>query len=151
MQSSRSKRRHKGYIHWSLTDNFEWAEGFSARLSLIKIDGENNLRRNLELAPEYSKIIEENAVSRNYFKNTKKMEAILLCESGVTNVEHSQLKSQRKPKEQLKNWLNLVEEETLEPDMPTIDPHHRQKRNRPYKIDDLREIQNQHNIVYYFC
>ena len=46
--------------------------------------------------------------------------------------------SQRKTKEQLRDWLNLVEEETLEPDIPIIDPHHHLwKRDRPYVIDDL--------------
>ena len=57
--------------------------------------------------------------------------------------------SQRKTKEQLRDWLNLVEEETLEPDMPIIDPHHHLwKRNRPYVIDDLWEdTKSGHNIV----
>ena len=35
----------RGYIHWSLTDNFEWAEGFTARFGLISIDYENNFKR----------------------------------------------------------------------------------------------------------
>ena len=57
--------------------------------------------------------------------------------------------SQRKTKEQLRDWLNLVEEETLEPDMPIIDPHHHLwKRNRPYVIDDLWEdTKSGHNIA----
>ncbi|MAH73221.1 MAG: hypothetical protein CBC09_04010 [Cellvibrionales bacterium TMED49] len=35
----------RGYMHWSLTDNFEWAEGFTARFGLIGIEYENNFKR----------------------------------------------------------------------------------------------------------
>jgi len=63
----------RGYIHWSLTDNFEWAEGFSARFGLIKIDYENNFRREPRVsAGVYSKIIEENAVSSELFEKYAK-------------------------------------------------------------------------------
>lgn len=63
----------RGYIHWSLTDNFEWAEGFSARFGLIKIDYENDFRREPRVsAGVYSKIIEENAVSSELFEKYAK-------------------------------------------------------------------------------
>ena len=35
----------RSYIHWSLFDNFEWAEGFNARFGLVAVDYENDFRR----------------------------------------------------------------------------------------------------------
>ncbi len=36
----------QGYIHWTLLDNFEWAQGFSARFGLFSVDYANNRARN---------------------------------------------------------------------------------------------------------
>ena len=50
----------RGYFHWSLLDNFEWAEGYTKRFGLIEVDFETQERRIRESAKVYSDIIKEN-------------------------------------------------------------------------------------------
>ncbi|MGC4114762.1 MAG: glycoside hydrolase family 1 protein [Myxococcales bacterium] len=35
----------RGYFHWALTDNFEWAEGFEGRFGLVKVDYRDGFKR----------------------------------------------------------------------------------------------------------
>lgn len=35
----------RGYLHWSLLDNFEWADGFAPRFGLVKVDYRTFARR----------------------------------------------------------------------------------------------------------
>lgn len=49
-----------GYQHWSLLDNFEWAEGYEPRFGLIHIDFKTQQRTLKDSAYEYKKIIESN-------------------------------------------------------------------------------------------
>lgn len=53
----------KGYLHWSLMDNFEWAYGFWPRFGLVEIDNENNLERKIRpSAYKYAEIAHSNAL-----------------------------------------------------------------------------------------
>jgi beta-glucosidase len=52
----------RGYMYWSLLDNYEWKHGFSGRFGLIYIDPETLKRRVRNSAYLYKKICEENAL-----------------------------------------------------------------------------------------
>lgn len=47
----------KGYFHWSLTDNFEWAYGYSERFGLIYVDYDTQQRIVKDSARWYSELI----------------------------------------------------------------------------------------------
>ncbi|MFU2519983.1 MAG: family 1 glycosylhydrolase, partial [Clostridiales bacterium] len=49
-----------GYQHWSLMDNFEWAEGYGPRFGLIHIDYKTQKRTLKDSAYFYKKVIESN-------------------------------------------------------------------------------------------
>ncbi|MFZ5559516.1 MAG: glycoside hydrolase family 1 protein [Patescibacteria group bacterium] len=54
----------RGYIHWSLIDNFEWAWGFEPRFGLIEIDYKNNLKRTPRPSSKvYAEICKNNALN----------------------------------------------------------------------------------------
>ncbi|MBS1985499.1 MAG: glycoside hydrolase family 1 protein [Bdellovibrionales bacterium] len=44
-----------GYLHWTLTDNFEWAKGLTPRFGLVEIDYSHNLARKPRPSFEYMK------------------------------------------------------------------------------------------------
>jgi beta-glucosidase len=49
-----------GYLHWSLLDNFEWAEGYAARFGLIEVDYKTQERRVRQSAIHYRELIRRN-------------------------------------------------------------------------------------------
>jgi beta-glucosidase len=53
----------KGYYHWSLTDNFEWAEGWNLRFGLIEVDPLTQERRMRPSGQLYSAICTANALA----------------------------------------------------------------------------------------
>lgn len=50
----------RGYFHWSLVDNFEWAEGWSTHFGLIELDRETGERRPRRSAEVYAEICRSN-------------------------------------------------------------------------------------------
>lgn len=56
----------KGYLHWSLLDNFEWNEGFGPRFGLLEVVRENNLERKVrQSALYYAEICKNNFLDYN--------------------------------------------------------------------------------------
>lgn len=49
----------RGYFHWSLTDNFEWADGFWPRFGLVEIDYATQARRIRPSALVYRDLIKK--------------------------------------------------------------------------------------------
>ena len=53
-----------GYIHWTLSDNWEWADGYCPKFGLVDVERENNLARQpRESFFLYQKIIEQRELS----------------------------------------------------------------------------------------
>ncbi|MCP4248904.1 MAG: beta-glucosidase [bacterium] len=50
----------RGYFHWSILDNFEWAEGYRERFGLIHVDYSNQRRTLKDSAYWYNEIIASN-------------------------------------------------------------------------------------------
>ncbi|MCF7835555.1 MAG: glycoside hydrolase family 1 protein [Candidatus Marinimicrobia bacterium] len=50
----------RGYMHWSLLDNFEWDKGFWPRFGLVEIDYKTMERKIRKSALEYAKICKSN-------------------------------------------------------------------------------------------
>jgi beta-glucosidase len=53
----------RGYFHWSLMDNFEWAEGFLQRFGLFETDFNTFERKWRESARIYSEIAKDNGIT----------------------------------------------------------------------------------------
>jgi beta-galactosidase len=47
----------RGYFHWSLTDNYEWAKGFGPKFGLYSVDLETKSRKSRKSAETYREII----------------------------------------------------------------------------------------------
>jgi beta-glucosidase len=54
-----------GYVHWSLTDNFEWAEGFRPKFGLYAVDLATYTRTPTEGATVFADIIHDDGIRRS--------------------------------------------------------------------------------------
>lgn len=52
----------RGYLHWSLMDNFEWDKGYWPRFGLIEVNRQTLERKPRPSAYVYKKIIEDNGI-----------------------------------------------------------------------------------------
>ena len=50
----------RGYMAWSLMDNYEWSHGYAKRFGIVHVDFETLERTPKDTARYYSKIIESN-------------------------------------------------------------------------------------------
>jgi beta-glucosidase len=53
----------RGYFHWTLTDNFEWTEGWNLRFGLVKLDPETQDRTIRPSGRLYAEIARSNALT----------------------------------------------------------------------------------------
>lgn len=61
----------KGYLHWSLLDNFEWDKGFWPRFGLLEVDYKTFERRIRPSAYFYSDICKENGITKEIMEQHK--------------------------------------------------------------------------------
>jgi beta-glucosidase len=52
----------EGYFHWSLLDNFEWAEGYWPRFGIVHVDFESQKRTIKDSGRYYASVIEANGL-----------------------------------------------------------------------------------------
>ncbi|MEE9617874.1 MAG: glycoside hydrolase family 1 protein [Anaerolineae bacterium] len=52
-----------GYYHWTLVDNFEWAEGWTLRFGLFALDPETQARMSRRSADLYADVIRANGIT----------------------------------------------------------------------------------------
>ncbi|MHC4089747.1 MAG: family 1 glycosylhydrolase, partial [Planctomycetota bacterium] len=72
----------RGYYHWSLIDNFEWADGFCPRFGLYRVDYESDARARNETngATVYRTIIQQGRVPAELVTAHSSYGTATLCE-----------------------------------------------------------------------
>ena len=64
----------RGYLHWALTDNYEWPHGFRQKFGLYEVDLITKERIARGSAKIYSEIVKSNLIPSSYVKYLIKME-----------------------------------------------------------------------------
>lgn len=59
----------RGYFHWTLTDNFEWSEGWHLRFGLVELDPETQERTLRKSAHLYREIVTANRLSEQMLRD----------------------------------------------------------------------------------
>jgi len=60
----------KGYFHWSIMDNFEWAEGYQMRFGLVHVDFVTQKRTPKDSAHWFSEVIASNGANLNTYSDS---------------------------------------------------------------------------------
>jgi beta-glucosidase len=58
----------RGYFHWTLTDNFEWSEGWRLRFGLYALDPATQVRSARGSAELYKTIVRQNAMTAEFLE-----------------------------------------------------------------------------------
>ena len=61
----------RGYFHWALTDNYEWAQGFKMKFGLCAVDLRTKERLPRKSATIYKKIVESREVTNKIEREVK--------------------------------------------------------------------------------
>ena len=61
----------RGYLHWALTDNYEWSHGFKMKFGLFHVDLNSKKRTKRPSADVLKRIIMENDISSDYLEKYK--------------------------------------------------------------------------------
>ncbi len=68
--------RINGYLHWALTDNYEWAHGFRQKFGLYEVDLITKDRIPRLSSKIYKEIVQSNSIPREYMKYLIKTEVV---------------------------------------------------------------------------
>ncbi|WP_269522388.1 GH1 family beta-glucosidase [Coraliomargarita parva] len=79
----------RGYFHWSLTDNFEWQEGYRQRYGLIHVDYTTQVRTLKDSAYCYKEIIGSNGQSLQRHVHSENQPVPFVVKEAMRYIESS--------------------------------------------------------------